>query len=158
VKILLDIDGVMVSAKPWQTCETGADGFCAFSKFSVEGLNRILVASANPEIILTTSHKNTFTLQEWESIFSTRGVLKTKIGRLVSNNPRLSRYEEIKHWHSENEDAKFIILDDDRSLNAFETSFKEAHLVMTNPTVGLTSEAADDAIQKVGNLLDKVFP
>ena len=95
MKILLDMDGVMIPARPWQTYQIGDDGFGMFSKFSIEGLNEIIESSQNPEIILTTSHKQSFSMQEWESIFSSRGIVKTKISRLETNSLEVSRINEI---------------------------------------------------------------
>ena len=146
MKILLDIDGVMIPARPWQSYQLNTDGFGMFSKFSVEGLNRIIHSALNPEIILTTSHKHKFTLKKWESIFSNRGISNIKIDRLSTNSIDVSRFQEITMWYMINQDEPFIILDDDKGLNKFDKDFKEEYLVLTKPTVDLNSMVADEAI------------
>jgi hypothetical protein len=152
VKILLDIDGVMIPARPWQAYQLGDDGFGNFSKFSVEGLNEIIKSSENPEIILSTSHKHSFSLMEWEKIFSTRSIIKTKISRLETNSLEVSRFKEIERWYLKNQNEKFIIIDDDKGLNNLNHSIKEDHLVLTDATIGLNKPMVELAIKKINNL------
>lgn len=152
MKILLDIDGVMIPARPWQTYQIGDDGFGMFSKFSIEGLNEIIESSQNPEIILTTSHKQSFSMQEWESIFSSRGIVKTKISRLETNSLEVSRINEIESWYLQNQNEQFIIIDDDKGLNNLDHNMKEDHLVLTDATIGLNKLSVELAIKKIQNL------
>lgn len=152
MKILLDIDGVMIPARPWQRYEIAADGFGMFNKMAVDGLNKIIKKANNPEIVLTTSHKHHFTISEWEAIFDERGILKTTIDRLPSNSLEISRIDEIKTWYLKNQNEDFIILDDDKGLNGFDTNFKNDHLILTNASIGLNTSAVDEAIQKMHDL------
>ncbi|MNE40501.1 hypothetical protein D3C80_1345280 [compost metagenome] len=95
--------------------------------------------------MLTTSHKFSFSLVQWEKIFQKRGIY-TSIGRLNYNVFFLNRKEEILSWLNENPKVKdFVIIDDDKSLNGLPTSLK-SKLILTSPMVGLTDELATDAI------------
>lgn len=152
MKILLDIDGVMIPARPWQTYELGSDGFGMFNKMAVINLNQIITSCRNPEIILTTSHKHSFTLKQWQDIFSNRGVLPTQISRLDSNSSVMSRKDEILNWCLKNPIDNFIVIDDDKGLNSMDSVFKEDHLILTNPTIGLNKIATEDAILKIEKL------
>lgn len=149
MKILLDIDGVMIPARSWQSYDIDSDGFGMFSKKAVEGLNEILKSSINPEIILTTSHKHNFTLNKWKNIFSIRGIQITSLNRLSTNSLDISRFEEIRQWYLLNQNVPFIIIDDEKRLNEFDSNFKDDHLVLTNSTIGLNTLATSEAIEKI---------
>lgn len=142
--VLLDIDGVMVPATSWRPLEILDDGFTSFSSKSTLALQKI-ISETNATIMLTTSHKFSFSLVQWEKIFQKRGIY-TSIGRLNYNVFFLNRKEEILSWLNENPKVKdFVIIDDDKSLNGLPTSLK-SKLILTSPMVGLTDELATDAI------------
>lgn len=136
--IFLDIDGVMVPAKGWKSPELLNDGFPLFSSKATIALNQLI--SDNDTIMLTTSHKANFSIEEWKSIFSNRGIQTNKIERLPANIDNLNRKDEIVNWFKANHvDEKFIIIDDDASLNEL-PDYLKAHLVMPSPLIGLTEE------------------
>ncbi len=149
--ILLDIDGVMVPANSWKRPEFLSDGFAAFSSKSTDALKKIILAT-NAHIILTTSHKSKYTLLQWIEMFRSRGININNIDRLTDNYSNLNRKQEILDWYNSNAitNEHFVILDDDKSLNALPTELKE-HLVLTSALVGLTEELADDAISILNN-------
>lgn len=134
--VFLDIDGVMVPAKGWQRPELLKDGFPAFSSRAVRALNNLIAEDTT--IMLTTSHKAYYTIEEWSVMFSNRGIVVHKIVSLEENTNHLSRKDEILNWfeqHDINED--FIIIDDDTSLHALPAHLKE-HLILTQSMIGLT--------------------
>lgn len=157
MKILLDIDGVMIPARPWQSYNHGPDGFGVFSHGAIKGLNEILKASNGPEIILTTSHKLLFSLEEWRNIFKVRGVDCQVIDRLNTDSNVATRFEEIELWLSQNVDESFIILDDDKSLNELDASIKDEHLILTQAAVGLNQDKSNEAVQKI-KYLENLIP
>ena len=79
----LDIDGVMVPAKGWKSPEFLNDGFPAFSSKATYTLQNLL--SEEDTVMLTTSHKSKFSLEEWRSIFKNRGISIKKIKSLPEN-------------------------------------------------------------------------
>ncbi len=149
MKILLDIDGVMIPARSWQSHELASDGFGMFSKAAVEGLNRIIESTSNPEIILTSSHKHRFSLDTWKNIFSERGVHVSSLSRLSTDSISMPRLNEIRNWYMLNQQDSFIVIDDEKRLNELDTDFKEDHLVLTNPTIGLNPLSTTEAIKKI---------
>jgi hypothetical protein len=153
MKILLDIDGVMIPARPWQTYQMDSDGFGMFNKLSVKCLNEIIAATENPEIVLTTSHKHSFSIEQWNAMFSKRGIIKTTISRLETNSLKISRIDEIRSWLLTNQNESFIIIDDDKGLNGLDTNFKDDHLILTKPAIGLNSLSTEEAISKTNHLL-----
>lgn len=142
--ILLDIDGVMVSGASWKRIEILPDGFSAFSSKAVNGLQKI-IAETGASIVLTTSHKSSFSIPQWQNIFKTRGI-NASISRLDENKNSLSRKDEILNWLStEKQTDEFVILDDDKSLNSLPSPIKDK-FVLTDSIVGLDVHTASKAI------------
>lgn len=143
--ILLDIDGVMVHAKSWVSLPILDDGFYAFNKMAVNALNAIIEKS-DAEIVLTTSHKYSFSLDKWVDIFKNRGVNISSINRLEPHHGRLSRHDEIVNWFAKNNNVtNFLIIDDDKTLNGLSSAL-QSRLIQTLPLVGLTKSHIKDAI------------
>lgn len=146
--ILLDIDGVMVPANSWKQPEILEDNFMNFGLQATKALEKI-ISSTSADILLTTSHKDTFTLNQWKNIFEKRNIKVGKIDKLPKNVNHLSRKDEILNWfNSDNSNQNFIIIDDDKSLNALPDVVKNK-LIQTSATVGLTNFLADEAIRKL---------
>lgn len=136
--IFLDIDGVMVRAKGWKSPELLNDGFPAFSSRASHILRGLI--SEDTTVILTTSHKSNYTIDEWKDIFRKRGINVEKIKSLENNADNLSRKDEILNWFSTNGiHENFAIIEDDKSLNSLPPFLKE-NLVLTSPVIGLTEE------------------
>lgn len=145
MKIFLDIDGVMVPAMPWRRPELLADGFPAFSQKASDTLSDILRAT-DAEVVFTTSHKSLYSLPEWRSIFSLRGIELQKVSTLPENNMPQNRKDELLQWFRHHPPgANFVIIDDDKSLNALPPELKK-HVVLTGSTVGLVEESGKEAI------------
>lgn len=146
--LYLDIDGVMVPANSWRRPEILEDDFPNFSVKAVKSLDRI-ISTSSANIVLTTSHKHKYTLQEWKRIFKRRNINVNKISRLPKNTTHLNRKDELINWFNDNRlKEQFIIIDDDKSLNGLPTSLKNK-LIQTSGSVGLTDYLADEAIEKI---------
>lgn len=142
--ILLDIDGVMIPASSWKNPALLADGFSDFSPKSVTSLNNILFTTG-ASIVLTTSHKDKYTVPVWEEIFVKRGIEAT-LSKLTTSSVTTTRKAEVLRWielHA-NKDS-FVIIDDDKSLNDLPSEFKK-NLILTSPLIGLNEELANQAI------------
>ena len=149
--LYLDIDGVMVPATSWRKLEILEDGFPEFSSKAVRALDRI-ISSSSADIVLTTSHKHIYTLKQWIDIFKRRNINVNKITRLPENTNHLNRKDELMRWFtSEHLGGIFIIIDDDKSLNALPEYLKDK-LIQTSASVGLTDYLADEAIDKIEKL------
>ena len=133
--LFLDIDGVMVPAKSWEAPVILQDGFAAFSKQATAVLRQLVADGAT--IMLTTSHKSNYSIQEWKEIFRNRGIEVSSLQRLDNNIGHLSRKEEIEKWFNLHMNYdNFVILDDDKQLNALPAHLK-AKLLLTSSAVGL---------------------
>ncbi len=145
----LDIDGVMVPAKGWKIPEFLNDGFPAFSNMATRTLQHLI--SGEDTIMLTTSHKLKFSIEEWKTIFKRRGIHIEKIQSLPENIHYLSRKDEIVNWFKTNNiNENFVIIDDDASLNELPIFLKE-NFIQTSPYIGLTEEH----IESIQSILQK---
>lgn len=149
--IFLDIDGVMVPAKSWKNPELLDDGFPAFSLKAIHVLQQLIAKDTT--IMLTTSHKLRFTLAQWKEIFKTRGILINSIKSLDENTNFLTRKDEVLNWFNlNNVNERFVIIDDDKSLNAL-PNFLKNRLILTSPMIGLTENHLDEIKEKLGQKL-----
>ena len=152
--IFLDIDGVMVPAKSWESPKLLSDGFPEFSPKAVRVLQSLI--SEDVTVMLTTSHKACFNIEEWKAIFHRRGITVNNLKSLDESKFGLSRLDEILNWfnlNTVNED--FVIIDDDKSLNALPPNLKE-NLILTSPMVGLIDSHFDLIKSKLENKLHTV--
>lgn len=151
--ILLDIDGVMVTTPAWKKVELLEDQFSSFNKRAVDNLQRI-ISETNASIVLTTSHKSSFNISEWKSIFQKRGLNLNSIYRLDDNINHLNRKDEIMNWVNSGVNESYVIIDDDKSLNDLPQNIKQ-NCVITSSLVGLNEEAALIAISILQGLAGK---
>lgn len=154
MNILLDIDGVMVPAKSWSQPELLEDGFPSFSVKATYALNK-LIAATQASVVLTTSHKERYSVTQWKAIFKKRGIVVPKLSKLPDNKSFLDRYQEVMQWiKSQNNEIEYIIIDDDKGLNKLEPQVKE-RFILTSGTVGLTEFQVDSILTKIQPDLNK---
>ena len=136
MKILLDIDGVMLPLKSWKVPDFLEDGFMKFDTKAIYVLNNIL-EKTNAKIILTTSHKSNYTNEQWTILFKNRNI-DAVIETLPKNVDNLSRKNEIINYLNTNLND-YLIIDDDSQLNTLPSHIKEK-LILTSPLIGLVEE------------------
>jgi ATP-dependent helicase/DNAse subunit B len=142
----------MVPAKGWASPEILNDGFPAFSAKASRVLQSLL--SEDTTVVLTTSHKSHYTIDEWKDIFRKRGISVEKMKSLDNNVDSLSRKDEILNWFKVNIiNEDFVIIDDDKSLNSLPDHLKK-NLILTSPLIGLTNEH----LENVRTILSKGLP
>ena len=146
--IYLDIDGVMVRANAWKRPEILKDGFPDFSPTAIDALNKV-ISTTGADIVLTTSHKSTYSITEWGEIFKNRNINFNQISKLPENKNFLNRKEELlHHFKKQSLNENFVIIDDDKSLNGLPLSLKD-RLIQTSSGIGLTNDLAKKAIDKL---------
>ncbi|WP_048921335.1 HAD domain-containing protein [Rufibacter radiotolerans] len=148
MKILLDIDGVLVTTPSWRPVESEADGFMKFNAFATENLKK-LMEETGAEIVLTSSHRISYSEQEWRKIFERRGIYSTsvsKINQITTIGTLVSRADEIQEWvNSLIGDETYVVLDDDSSIRGLPNSILEK-CVLTSSFKGLDEEATKKAL------------
>ena len=147
--ILLDIDGVLVTTPSWRATEHLPDGFLKFNEKAASNLSRI-IDKTNAGIVLTTTHRISYSVDKWKELLQTRGIFPssiTKLNDLTTLSDMADRATEIKEWvDKQSIDKIFVIIDDDLSINSLPTSIKEK-FVLTKPMIGLDEEATLQAIK-----------
>lgn len=138
MKIFLDIDGVMVHAIPSKEVHIWADGFYMFEEAAVDALNEFL--SEDDEIILSTTHRFRYPVDEWKVMFETRG-LDYKISRMnctTTGDVYSEKLEDILMWieHLKLQPEEYLIIDDDKRLNDLPPDIKK-RLILTSSYSGL---------------------
>jgi hypothetical protein len=142
--IFLDIDGVMVPSVAWKAPELMEDGFPMFGQKAIESLSSLL--TAHTRVILTTSHRDRFTCQQWKKIFEARGLFISHLDKLPPNLGYSKRKDEIERWFASHETPQsFVIIDDDTSLYDLPKALKD-HWVMTRSMLGLKPENLEDVL------------
>ncbi|PWN70667.1 hypothetical protein C1631_011980 [Chryseobacterium phosphatilyticum] len=139
MRLFLDIDGVMVHANPYKKVDMGEDGFYKFNANAIDVINSI----DDLEIILSTSHRFRFDIQEWKNIFQRRNIKFKEISIMnLKLDSKFSRREEIEKWINDNkiDPDDLIIIDDDKSLNGLPDNLKR-RLILTDPYIGLNNAA-----------------
>lgn len=137
----LDIDGVMVHANPHQKVELEDDGFYKLNPQAIQILKSVIYKTKD-NVILSTSHRFKYSIQEWKVIFKRRGLelknLSILDDKAYLSNHRHTRKEEILGWIQSNhlDYNEVVIIDDDKSLNDLPAHLKD-RLVLTNSYTGL---------------------
>lgn len=143
--IFLDIDGVMLPAKSWESPSLLPDGFPAFQEDAVNVLQQFITPETT--ILLTTSHKSRFSIPQWIQIFRDRKLIIQNLVCLDENIQQLSRKDEILNWFQQHTvPDNFIIIDDDKSLNGLPSHLK-SRLILTSSYIGLRLEHLDEIKQ-----------
>lgn len=141
--ILLDIDGVLVSAAPWRKVELLPDGFVKFDETASRNL-ATLIAKTSATIVLSTTHRVSYTNEQWVSILRTRGIFVESVSKINEARNLVeirSRHIEVSEWVNKNgPSTDFIIIDDDTSLNQLPDNIKK-RWVATAPLVGFNHKA-----------------
>jgi len=149
MKILLDIDGVLVTTPAWKPVELLPNGFLKFNEKASKNLAK-LIAETKASIVLTSTHRINYTIIEWHKLFETRGIIPSSIFKVNDNSTVASlgkRANEIEEWVKSNKDSDdFVVIDDDLSLNGLPKPIKDK-CVLTKPMIGLDEEAMNKAFK-----------
>jgi hypothetical protein len=150
MKFILDIDGVLVHANPHRQVEMDTDGFYKFNPLAVKALNAVMNREGDDELILSTSHRFRFSINQWRDIFQNRGIYINNISIIdLPLQYNHSRRSEIVKWIDSHQlrTEDIVIIDDDKSLNELPSYLKE-RLVLTNSYIGLDNSRDLEKITK----------
>ncbi|HEX8428070.1 HAD domain-containing protein [Hymenobacter sp.] len=79
--ILLDIDGVLVTTPMWRKVELHEDGFMMFNERAAKNLAHI-INQTKSSITLTTTHRVTYSIEQWKILLQTRGIFPSYISKI----------------------------------------------------------------------------
>lgn len=150
ITLFLDLDGVLITTKPWQSDAIARDGYSDFQQNLTENFNKFL-EFRDFEIILSSSRRRDVSLEKFNEIFQNRGINKKISAYIPVSLEKKTRKQEIEEYIHENLIRDFIILDDDKSLNGLEKKIK-VKLVLTKYMLGFNIEKLDEATRKVRSI------
>jgi hypothetical protein len=115
-----------------------------FDSKAVSNINYI-THYTNAKIVVSSTWRNNFTLQELKQIFKDRGITtdiidKTEIG--------LTRGEEIREWLDRNEVTNYVVIDD--QVKDIINWVDNRRVIHVNPQEGFTS---DELVDKILDIL-----
>lgn len=144
-KLLLDIDGVLITTPIWKADQMDSDGYSKFNENCVVNLNKLLLTHKF-EIWLSSTRRTVKRLSEFNQIFKNRGIEEPISGFLPEYSECKTRKEELVKFICEHKLTDFLIIDDDKSLNGLNEEYKE-RLILTELHKGFDAEKLDLAIE-----------
>lgn len=132
--VLLDLDGVLITTKPWESDQLLEDGFAEFNKRAVNKLNEYL-ESTGYDIVLTSTRRYTIEIDQMNEFFKVRGIN----GQIIDYLPlydldlRYSRYDEVIRFIMKHRPENYLVIDDDKSL----AKLGNDKWIKTDPMIGL---------------------
>lgn len=143
--IFLDIDGVLRTHKSDLEHATILNQEIPIRvydrKFDPKAVNNINYIShyTNAKIVISSTWRNNFTIQELKEIFRDNGIRtevidKTEIG--------LTRGEEIREWLDRNEVTNYVVIDD--QVKDIINWVEKDKVIHVNPQEGFTSDELVD--------------
>ena len=163
--IFLDIDGVLatdtqyfMNSTKFRKKNEWAEELRVpypFDKGCVRILNEIL-ESTNAEIVLSSSWKTMFRLEELDIIFKKNGVVKSPITTTSNvyasaNNITMNRAVEIEDYLMKNKVDKYVVIDDLPVGEYMKLTNDDDKFVLTNDAEGLKKLSVKEKILKILN-------
>ncbi len=145
--LILDLDGVLITTPSWKSDEMDTDGYSVFNSSCVDNLNKLL-SLFNFEIWLISSRRTEKSIKEFHQIFEHRNISKKISGFVPQYTECRNRKEEVIEFLNEFKPEKYLIIDDDKSLNGLESEIKK-NLISTSLMKGFNEEKRQEAIDKM---------
>jgi len=136
--IFLDFDGVL------NTKDSVKDGVHLIPP-KVQ-LLRIICEKTNAKIVISSSWRITYSLNEIKIILERGGLKKIDVRDVTVFSETEFRGDEVEEWVKKNNPDKYIILDDQDNFHNYQKKF----FVKINPEKGLVKENAIEAINLFG--------
>ncbi len=141
-KIIIDLDGVLITTPSWKVDEIHRDGYSQFNEQAVNNLNELL-EDIDLELWLISDRRKNKTLEEFNQIFLNRE-LKALVGFVPIGESRLQELQSFI-----NPDENYILIDDDSSLHSWREL--QPWWVKTQPLIGFNSEKLNEAKEIIKN-------
>jgi hypothetical protein len=148
--IFLDIDGVLRTHKSDQYWSNLFDEPIPtfyrrhFCKEAIQNLNYI-IALTGSKIVITSSWRNYYTLNELNTIFRERGFMGSIIG---CTDTLETRGDEIIDWLNNHTVDKYVVIDD--NIKDIVDKLPKVKVIKCNPLYGLNDEVFDKVVEILG--------
>lgn len=150
ISILLDIDGVLVTTPAWRPTPIHEDGFMEFNPIAAKNLAR-LIERTGATIVLASTHRISYTPEQWIKFFRNRGIVCAgiqKLNKATAIEHITDRATELNEWVANNGNQSYIIIDDDLSIHRLPEHI-QARWIKTNPLIGFNDECLERALRLV---------
>lgn len=137
------MDGVLITTGAWKPDVIDVDGYSQFDPIAVQNLNTLL-EQHEVDIWLSSSRRIYTSLEEMNKIFAHRGIVQVITGFLPYLPTLENRREEVVSFIKENKFQQYLIIDDDKTLNALPQSMKKK-LILTKFLIGFKGEQLKEA-------------
>lgn len=143
LKVILDLDGVLITTPPWQQDTLHADGYSDFNSNCVSCLNALLLHH-DAQIWLISTRRKAKTLTEFQAIFKARGINAPLVGLVPVYKDGMNRKDEALRFIRENQLEHYLIIDDNTVLRQLPSEMKK-RLVITKYLLGFNEEKLAEA-------------
>jgi len=150
MKILLDIDGVLVTTPSWRPVPILTDGFMEFNSIAARNL-ATLTERTSATIVLASTHRISYTSDQWMKLFRNRGIVSKeieKINNITAVEQIADRATELNDWVSNNRNQSYIIIDDDLSIHRLPEHI-QTRWIKTKPLIGFNDECLEQALRLI---------
>ncbi|BDD05572.1 HAD domain-containing protein [Aureibacter tunicatorum] len=148
-KLILDLDGVLITTATWKADEIDSDGYSKFNTTCVSNLNRLL-KTKKFDIVLSSTRRTVKSLDDFNEIFMFRQINSPITEFLPNYKNCRNRKEEIECYIQEVDIKDFLIIDDDKSLNDANQFIKD-RLIQTELLKGFNTDKLKEAINVISN-------
>lgn len=145
--IILDLDGVLITTPPWKPDTLHPDGYSDFNPECVAVFNRLL-EDFNAEIWLSSSRRSNKTIAEFNTIFSNRGITGKISGFVPGGSHGSSRLTQVNSFLDHEPITRFLILDDDTTLNGLAEN-RKLFWIQTLPLIGFNENLRLEALERM---------
>jgi hypothetical protein len=152
--LILDLDGVLITTPIWKSDEIHIDGYSQFNSSCIDNLNELL-SIEKFEIWLSSSRRTTKSIEEFNEIFKNRGIKRSIKGFLPIYEECKTRKDEIEKFIQEKQLSKYLIIDDDKSLNGILPEIKK-QLIITNLMIGFNSDKLKEAKKVLNEISQQI--
>lgn len=145
--IILDLDGVLITTPPWKPDTIHPDGYSDFNPDCVAEFNRLLI-EFDAEIWLSSSRRSNKTVAEFNTIFNNRGITRKISGFIPGGTQGSSRLVQLNTFLDHEPILRFLILDDDTTLNGLVEN-RKLFWIQTLPLIGFNERKRMEALERI---------
>lgn len=145
--IILDLDGVLITTPPWKPDTIHTDGYSDFNPACVSEFNRLL-RGVDAEIWLSSSRRTNKTVAEFNTIFTNRSITGKISGFVPDGTQGSSRLEQLNAFLDQEPITRFLILDDDTTLNGL-IEKRKFFWIQTLPLIGFNESCRLEALERM---------
>ena len=144
--LIPDIDGVLITTPSWKQDILHEDRYLDFNSSCVANLNKLL-SIHKCEIRFSSTRRNKKSLTDFNNIFKNRHIDQHISDFLTDYKNCSSRREEVEQFIRDKRLNKYLIIDDEKSLQSMKTYNNQ--LIITDLKIGFSKGKLQEVIYKI---------